>query len=663
MISMSSNSRLLAAAGLCAMALAGCDSIKDVRDEPFTAIPTPTVVLQGTVTGLGTRRPVVLQSVVTSSSGTINTERDFFGTEGTTVSPFTFGSIPVGSSYAITVLTQPYAKVCTVNNGTGTAAANLPAITVNCVNDPAVERYSVSGTISPAVGAIETARVFLTTEEGVQELPAFGQTNFVFEDVVFDSRTSLPVLTWRVTASYTSPDGTVNNCNVNAGTNDAGDSTVPPSADVTNVAITACTFDVRGSVQYSTFPGGGAAPAIGAGGVTLGLRNIATGEAVPGAPDVTVNAFGTATVPLWSGLLSNANAVYDVVVAGQPAGQTCIARVTSGTTALTYHGTALWLMDPVVPARFQPNGVAVRCRNSPSVVANQLEGTYMYLQRDPNNNNAINNRRFLTFFPEGTYIYANHSSTGGATGVEYGFYNYNAATGQLVMTVYIDTNGGNVAGSSNLQANLSFSGMVGFSTGGGHGHVTLTNVVKTPAPNSRLTIPFTGKVAAISPATGTVNVPLVWEMYEPKSVDGQMTGAWIPADHRRSWVFNFDDTTGIHFGVNGPVNLQDGCFVFDDGTASSGYYTRRGGSTGCMTTGAGYATGFATFDTPGVGASTLPPGWLGKFPGSQGAFDGRPPSPNTFVITAGDPDALTVQGALNGTPIGTPQTFYRTRAN
>src|SRR5690606_25768320 len=40
---------------------AGCDSVRDVIDEPAIVAPPPNIVLQGTITGLGSSRPVVLQ--------------------------------------------------------------------------------------------------------------------------------------------------------------------------------------------------------------------------------------------------------------------------------------------------------------------------------------------------------------------------------------------------------------------------------------------------------------------------------------------------------------------------------------------------------------------------------------------------------------------------
>src|SRR5690606_28889055 len=54
-------SRLLATA-LCGAALAGCDSITDVREAPYTEVPAQTAVLGGTIQGLGGLRPLVLQN-------------------------------------------------------------------------------------------------------------------------------------------------------------------------------------------------------------------------------------------------------------------------------------------------------------------------------------------------------------------------------------------------------------------------------------------------------------------------------------------------------------------------------------------------------------------------------------------------------------------------
>jgi hypothetical protein len=147
-------------------------------------------------------------------------------------------------------------------------------------------------------------------------------------------------------------------------------------------------------------------------------------------------------------------------------------------------------------------------------------------------------------------------------------------------------------------------------------------------------------------------------LVEPKSIAGQMAGPWVSDDSRRLWVFNFDDTSGIYAGVNGPATVADGCFVFDDATAASGYYTRRGGSTGCMTTAAGFATGFSTLDNLG-GVAITPGTATWRMPGTQNAGDGRPPSPTLFTVTAGTPDTLTAQGTVNGDPTGLPITTLK----
>ncbi len=170
-----------------------------------------------------------------------------------------------------------------------------------------------------------------------------------------------------------------------------------------------------------------------------------------------------------------------------------------------------------------------------------------------------------------------------------------------------------------------------------------------------LSLTFTGSPAGTpTPPVTTSTITLV----EPKSVSHQMAGPWVSDDGRRLWVFNFDDTSGIYAGVNGPATVADGCFVFDDATAASGYYTRRGGSTGCMTTAAGFATGFSTLDNLG-GVAITPGTATWRMPGTQNAGDGRPPSPTLFTVTAGTPDTLTAQGTVNGDPTGLPITTLK----
>ena len=59
MISKYFGSRILVL-GAVGAALVGCDSVKDVAHVSSTPLPAQTAILQGTVSGLSSKRPVVL---------------------------------------------------------------------------------------------------------------------------------------------------------------------------------------------------------------------------------------------------------------------------------------------------------------------------------------------------------------------------------------------------------------------------------------------------------------------------------------------------------------------------------------------------------------------------------------------------------------------------
>ncbi len=649
----------LLSATLCGFVLAGCNAVEDVREAPFTDIPTPSVVLQGTIEGLGSRRPLVLmnngesQCTNPTSPGGAKIVCSFLGTFGATTSPFTFGALPQGTPYNITVGTQPFGKICTVANGTGNvgAAGALP-ITVTCVNDPAVPRFSVGGTVAAAVANTAGAKIILTTEEGVREIPAAGLTTFTFPSATFNSGTNLPLFAYTVTVTYPDPSGELtNNCAVTNGrnVNGAGE-VVPPTGNVTNVAITACNFTVNGSASYSGSP----AQAMGAGGLTLALRDNLTGVNVQ---TVSLATFTTFAFP--SPVLSNAKAMYDLVVTRHPDGQHCIIASASNTATTTLAG-AVMLLDPTSNATvgwFVTNRV-VRCRAKPAL-ANQLVGTYQLNAPppalplpDPVPPPTADPRQFLTFFEDGTFLYGHHNNSNTTSGVEQGFYAYNPTTGTIVFNVLVDTTG-TTTGLTSLPGYASTA-------------VTASNVVKTAGVQGTLSATF-------SSATATT----VWNMTEPPSIDDQMTGTWVTADHLRFFVFNFSKTYGFHAGVNGQGNMQDACYTFDDagaGTALTGYYTRRGGSTGCMGTPTQppapapqlpvFSPAIAPVELP-IASTTprLAPLSVSRFPGSISAFDGRSPSPINYQIVPGTPDTLTVQSTLHGELIDYPVTFVRTRTN
>ena len=155
-----------ARAGFCGVAvlcaLAGCGSADDV---PGPVVPAASMVFQGTITGLGSLRPVVLQYNGQDTCTDADTPADegapcrFFGTVGQEISTFSFGSLPAGTPYSITVKSQPYGKICTVANANGTLGGTpvIPAVT--CVNDPAVPRHAVTVSVAPAVAASPGATV------------------------------------------------------------------------------------------------------------------------------------------------------------------------------------------------------------------------------------------------------------------------------------------------------------------------------------------------------------------------------------------------------------------------------------------------------------------------------------------------------------------------
>ncbi len=96
----------------------------------------------------------------------------FFGSKGQSVSTFSFGSadtngIPftVGKPYTITVVKQPFGKLCTVANATGTVGGTGPDPVVTCENNPAVARYNLTVNI-PLALQTTPLNISVATEDG-----------------------------------------------------------------------------------------------------------------------------------------------------------------------------------------------------------------------------------------------------------------------------------------------------------------------------------------------------------------------------------------------------------------------------------------------------------------------------------------------------------------
>jgi hypothetical protein len=475
MNSMTGVSRLMAAV-LCAAALAGCDSIKDVRTEPTTPLPPASVVVQGTITGLGSLRSIVLiNNGDNTSPASFAAPPPAVPNGPAPVVPFSFGSQPAGAPYNVTIRQQPYGKTCTIANGAGTLTAGTTTnVAITCVNS--VTRYNLTVNLNPAFAIADGARVTLTTEEAIYQLPAAGQTSVTFNNVLFNAATTAtptpppgaPAFTWIVTAT-TATGGTLNQCTVasSTGTN--------PTANVTTPTVGTCSFTISGALSYSRPFGVTVDPALGAGGVTLELRNV-QGE-VKATQAVTAYggfSFGGTASP--TQFPSNPGSVYDVVVASHPAGQFCVVGdggvaslyvvpVTAPTATSVLNPsnvTATGTVAPGATTLIPGTRLTVFCRNRPATANNTLSGTYRltkttasYVTGGTNaasssiveykpfdltvQNTASSN--VLTFFDDGSFLYGTHANS---IQIEHGFYDYDATAATLRFTMHTDTNTGTV---------------------------------------------------------------------------------------------------------------------------------------------------------------------------------------------------------------------------
>jgi 6-phosphogluconolactonase (cycloisomerase 2 family) len=125
-----------------------------------TTNPPQTVSIGGTVSGLAGTNLVLLNGA-TSYTVTANGQ-------------FTFSPpVVVGSSYNVTVGTQPsnVTQVCTVSNGTGTAIAPVTNVVVNCVTSS----FNVGGTVSGLAGS---GLVLVNNGTGNVAVSASGNVSF-----------------------------------------------------------------------------------------------------------------------------------------------------------------------------------------------------------------------------------------------------------------------------------------------------------------------------------------------------------------------------------------------------------------------------------------------------------------------------------------------------
>jgi hypothetical protein len=238
--------------------------------------PPPNYTIGGTISGLsGTG--LVLQN----GASTLPVSSD---------GSFTFGAaVASGSAYNVTVLTQPTnpAQSCTVQNGSGTANANVTTVQVTCA---AAATYTIGGTVSGLSGS-----GLVLQDNGSDTLTISTNGAFTFATAVAAGSA------YSVTVQ-TQPSNPAQTCTV---TNASGTAT----ANVTNVSVSCSTVTYTIGGTLSGLSGG-----------TLGLQNNS-------GDNLSLTANGTFT---FAARIA-AGTTYSVTVKTQPSGQSCAVANGSGT--------------------------------------------------------------------------------------------------------------------------------------------------------------------------------------------------------------------------------------------------------------------------------------------------------------------------------------------
>lgn len=401
--------------------------------------PPPLFSIGGTVTGL-------VGQLVLSNGG-----------ENLTVTasgPFVFASqLLSGAAYAVAVATQPTGQTCTVSNGAGVVGlANVTNVAVSCTT-PEPTTHSIGGTLTGLQSG--------TLRLGLQHPGSGGATI----DLVADGAFSFDPEQVRDGDSYavsivTQPEA--HECTV---TNGSGTAT----ADVSNILV-GCEF------QGDQFSVGGTISGLVGSGLRIenGSANAATAE--PGAVSFTLPT------------KFDDQAAFDVGIAAQPQGQTCVITRSQG-----------------VVAAADVTDLAVSCVDN---VTDSLRGTYAV------SSILGGTVGYLTLFPDGVYVYGsveNDPACGSqdGNGAEYGAYNFQNSTGAFtIRNAVVDTNG--TCGVWNGGAR--FAGVL-TSSGGGNDRMYLLSLS----------------------AGGIV------ELAQVESRGGEIWGSFADAYQRNVWVFTGRD--------------------------------------------------------------------------------------------------------------------------
>jgi uncharacterized repeat protein (TIGR03803 family) len=323
--------------------------------------------LGGTITGLGENTSLVL----TDGTDTLSVSA---GSTGFTMPT----PVAVGSSYTVTVGTQPTGLACSVSHGSGTMPASaVSTVQVSCTDQP----FSLGGTIS-GLGA----NTGLVLSDGTDSLTvAANATTFIMPTKLAFGSTYAVAITG-------SPSGLT--CSVSNGGG------TMPAANVTNVAI-ACSdqsYTVGGTIQGLSSAG----LVLASNGDTLTVNSgntqftMPTRVAYTSAYNITVQTQPTnetCTVSNGSGIMGTANvttvtvncAVNTYTIGGSISGLTATGLVlqNNGTdntpipanaTGFTMGGGLVSGSSYNITVETQPSGLACTVTNGTGMVASQNVG-------------------------------------------------------------------------------------------------------------------------------------------------------------------------------------------------------------------------------------------------------------------------------------------------
>lgn len=270
-----------------------------------TCSTNPTYTLGGTITGL-------------SASGLVLANGSQTLTVGSGSTMFTFATaLAPGSSYSVTVQTQPAGRTCTVSNGSGAmTSAAVTSVTVSCV----ATTYTIGGVFS----GIPTGASMALNDGSQTYWIAITNSPFTFA-ATYAAGTS-----YNVTV-FAPPSFGGQTCTV---TNGSGTIT---TASVSNIVVTC----------FDTFTVGGSISGLTASGLVL-ANGTTTLTVTSGSTSFT---FGTALA---------AGSGFNVTVQTQPTGLTCTVSNGSGTVASANVSSVTVACTPSVPtvSTFAGTGVS-----------------------------------------------------------------------------------------------------------------------------------------------------------------------------------------------------------------------------------------------------------------------------------------------------------------